>query len=459
LFTSSAEQCRAACTENAQCRSFSLCPQWNGCWMKDKALSGNEATQVVGSCQTYFKRSCTLSFAPTPAPTPVPISAPSPLAATCYGNFANLVAEEGNAVGEQLFTSSAEQCRAACTENAQCRSFSLCPQWNGCWMKDKTLSGNEATRVVGTCQTYFRMPCSSTPAPTPAPSQTAPYCGIAVSVYECRAEVNRLKAIDPVVGQSFERMCMGYGGTHPPAHLGKTTEDRDLCTLNINNDCDHWFEVSGQWRCARNYGISKNPDDCLGRYFFLWDEPKTQGLDARWAADQWIRHVDRWGPQIESMRSRGTRITTPLFTDHQGPALDKFRRFFERCGSRCSDPSSNYYINVLATNQWLQDPQSGHGRQEDWIKAEIVQISQNNGNRPVVLGNFAWLGASTADEAADAIANSRIWDRTWSGLEAVFYFGATDFGGRTSNHFLYSTTSSGSTVGAALINRCRAYNR
>merc|ERR1712167_156921 len=77
-----------------------------------------------------------------------------------------------------------------------------------------------------------------------------------------------------------------------------------MCTLNINNDCDHWFLQDGDWTCARNYGIEKNPLECHGRYFFLWDEPMTQGLDAVWAAEQWIRHVDRWGPQIRAVQQR-----------------------------------------------------------------------------------------------------------------------------------------------------------
>jgi len=296
-------------------------------------------------------------------------------------------------------------------------------------------------------------------APSMPPLEATPYCGIAVNIYECRAEVNRLAAIDPVVGKSFERMCMGYGGTHPPAHSGKTELDKDLCTLNINNDCDHWYEATGSWHCARDYGISKNPDECRGRYLFLWDEPMTQGKSAEWAADQWKNHADKWGPQIQALRARGTRVTSPLFTDHQGPANEKFQRFFERCGNECSDPSSKYYIDVLATNQWLLNDQSAHIGQEQWIKDYAAKLRQDNDDRPVILGNFAWLGATTADQQAAAIANSRIWDRSWSGLEAVFYFAATDYGGGTSNNFLSSTTSTGSTVGAALINKCQAYIR
>jgi hypothetical protein len=265
-------------------------------------------------------------------------------------------------------------------------------------------------------------------------------------------------AIDPTVGRSFEQMCMGYGGSHPPG--GRTAEDRDMCTLNINNDCSHWYQAAwGEWRCARDYGISKSPDSCGSRYFFLWDEPMTQGLSAEWAADQWKKHVDRWAPEMAAMRARGIRVTTPLFTDHGGPANEKFRRFFARCGDDCSNPNSRYYIDVLATNQWLLFPKANHRGQEDWIKDQVQNISQWNRNRPVILGNFAWLGAYSADDHAEAIMTSRIFDRSWSGLEAVFYFAAMDYGAGTANHFLGSPTSSGSTVGAALIQRCREYNR
>jgi hypothetical protein len=156
---------------------------------------------------------------------------------------------------------------------------------------------------------------------------------------------------------------------------------------------------------------------------------------------------------------RGTRVTSPLFTDHGGAAQDKLLRFFAHCGPVCSDPNSPYYVDVLATNQWLLNPSSSHADQEEWIQSEVAAMSQANGDRPVILGNFAWLGAFTADQAEEAIRNSRIWDRSWSGLEAVFYFGATDYGAGTVNHRLWDRTSSGTTVAAALVERCRAYNR
>jgi len=310
--------------------------------------------------------------------------------------------------------------------------------------------GGIAPKATTSTTTYS----TSTPV-----TSSSPYCGIAVTVYNCREEVDRLKVKNPAVGESFAQMCMGYGGTHPPTWLGKNDKDRDLCTLNINNDCDHWYEATpGNWECAMNYGIDKNPDDCHGNYFFLWDEPMTQGKDAAWAARQWKKHVTKWSSQIVAMKSRGVRVTTPLFTDHGGSVTDKLTAFFDNC-AECNDPSSAYYIDVLAMNQWLLNPRRERNAQEKWIRSEVAAIRKAHAERPAVLSNFAWLGATTADEQAEAIANSRIWDRAWSGLEAVYYFSATDYGGGTVNNGLDSVTRDGTTIGEALLKRCSAYQR
>jgi len=230
-----------------------------------------------------------------------------------------------------------------------------------------------------------------------------------------------------------------------------------MCTLNIHNDCSHWYQAqSGAWTCAHDYGLGKNPDDCGGRYFFLWDEPQTQGFNAEWAAQQWKAHVDRWPSEMAALRDRGTRITSPMFSDNGGPAQDKFQRFFHACGAGCSDPASPYFVDVLAVNQWLTGPSSNHAANELWIKDEVAKISSANGDRPVILGNFGWLGATSADQHAEAIRNSPVWDRSWSGLEAVFYFAATDYGGGSSHNRLSEETSSGTTLAEVLVERCRA---
>lgn len=372
----------------------------------------------------------------------------------CYvGNGAGYVLLPGHVGGgdsAHVPGLSLEQCRELCLSAGGCEAVTMSKSGGSCFGRKDVEVGSCAPSMGYFTEVYVADGATPGPSPTAPPTApgAAPYCGIAVNPYTCREEVARLEAIDAAVGSSFERMCMGYGGTE------------DTCTLNINSDCSSWYQdSSGVWRCAKDYGLSKNPDSCNGRYFFLWDEPQTQGFGPTWAADQWKVHVDTWPSQMAAMRARGVRITSPLFSDYLGNARGKFQSFFTRCGSGCSDPNSPYYVDVLAMNQWLGDPASARAGQEQWIKDDAARASRENGNRPVILGNFAWLNGRTADQAADAITNSRIWDRSWSGLEAVFYFAAEDYGANTRNHRLSSATSSGSTVGAALVERCAAYNR
>merc|ERR1711972_306177 len=98
-----------------------------------------------------------------------------------------------------------------------------------------------------------------------------------------------------------------------------------------------------------------------------------------------------------------------------------------------------------------------HAGQEQWIKDTMAAISTRWNNRPVVLGNFAWLGAQRADDQIDLISRSRIFNRDWSGLEAVFYFAGVDYGGGTENNGLSSTGKSGTSIGQASMARCAAY--
>jgi len=82
------------------------------------------------------------SLAPTP-PTP----APPP---TCYGALEKLASDEGSEIG-YVPTSSAEDCKDACAANSQCKSVAFCPQWSGCWFKDRTFNGDEAVVSNGAC--------------------------------------------------------------------------------------------------------------------------------------------------------------------------------------------------------------------------------------------------------------------------------------------------------------------
>merc|ERR1712228_829746 len=88
------------------------------------------------------------------------------LAASCYGELNVLAEDEGDSVGQAVSTSSADQCKKSCSQYAECQSFSLCPQWNMCWMKTRVVDGGESTKDLGECRTYFKRSCGITATAT-----------------------------------------------------------------------------------------------------------------------------------------------------------------------------------------------------------------------------------------------------------------------------------------------------
>jgi len=74
----------------------------------------------------------------------------------CYKKFETLAVEEGFGVGSPIHTRSALACQEACDGNANCNSFTLCSNWYRCWMKDRSFVGNETTKVLSDCKTYYK---------------------------------------------------------------------------------------------------------------------------------------------------------------------------------------------------------------------------------------------------------------------------------------------------------------
>jgi len=94
----------------------------------------------------------------------------------CYGKLAHRAADEGNAVGSRIITRSDTECEQSCNANSECKSFTLCRGWSKCWMKDRSLTGDEATTVHADCQTFYKKhscmepTTPSTAVPSPAAS-------------------------------------------------------------------------------------------------------------------------------------------------------------------------------------------------------------------------------------------------------------------------------------------------
>lgn len=78
----------------------------------------------------------------------------------CYGEFVHRATDEGGGIGvPEMSVQSDGACKEACDGNLGCRSFTYCPEWGKCWLKDRGFSGDETTTEVGTCKTYFKKPC------------------------------------------------------------------------------------------------------------------------------------------------------------------------------------------------------------------------------------------------------------------------------------------------------------
>jgi len=120
--------------------------------------------------------------------------------------------------------------------------------------------------------------------------------------------------------------CFSYGGSNDP------------CSLNIKNDVD-------------DDGIYKDPSLCLGDTFYLWDEPDTQGLSYAWAGKTWLEYSQRYAKELNQMKSRGTKITSPLVkAGGSGVIQSNMQTFLSACGPACTNPDDPAYIDVIAIN-------------------------------------------------------------------------------------------------------------
>ncbi|CAL1143941.1 unnamed protein product [Cladocopium goreaui] len=82
-------------------------------------------------------------------------------AAPCYSSLDGVVTDEGQSVG-MARTSSMDECEKACNDKESCESFTLCPEWQKCFLKAKSLDGSEAVEQKSDCKSVFKTTCGST---------------------------------------------------------------------------------------------------------------------------------------------------------------------------------------------------------------------------------------------------------------------------------------------------------
>lgn len=234
--------------------------------------------------------------------------------------------------------------------------------------------------------------------------------------------------------------CFAYGGRGDPCHLSN------------NNDV--------------NDGLTKDPSLCTtGDTFYLWDEPDTQGKSYTWAGQAWYEYSRRFATELQHIRDAfGIKVTSPLLkAGSEGVLGGNINAFFDACGPACFDVDDPAYIDIIAINAFCGDfngPAGCRGGAE-FITKEATQLYQQY-SLPIYITNWSKLGTSHPDdqlEAMDAIDEFFIPqkdDTNQDGgiIERVFWFGATDYGGGSSNNFLTTEISNGATLGDYWYDKC-----
>lgn len=273
-----------------------------------------------------------------------------------------------------------------------------------------------------------------TKEPTRSPTSTSSQkCGGAVNASSDSSQTCQSDLWNPTGDTTMH--CFAYGGRGDPCHL------------NNNNDPDD--------------GRNKSPSSCFGDTFYLWDEPDTQGKSYRWAGQTWLEYSRRFSNELRALKAQGTKITSPMLTSgSEGTITRNLGEFLSSCGPACTDRSDPAYIDVIAVNSFCGDFNGPTGCRggASFIYKEVLNASSTFGNRPVYITNWSRLQTSDPWDQVGAInaieeffpssaASRRV-------VERVYWFGATDFGGNSSNNFLTQILADGKTLGELWKEKC-----
>ena len=271
------------------------------------------------------------------------------------------------------------------------------------------------------------------PVPTSSPVPLRQKCGGAVNSSGDSNQVCQNDLWNPTGDSTM--YCFAYGGSGDPCHLSNTNDPND--------------------------GRFKDPSACFGDTLYLWDEPDTQGENYDWAGTTWLDYSRRFSNELRTMRARGTKVTSPMLKAGGPGVLTKnLDDFFNSCGSACTDPSDPAYIGVIAINAFCGDFNGPAGCRGGaaFIYNEAITTSSSFSNIPVYITNWSKLQTSNPQDQVDAInAIEEFFPSSAASnpvVERVYWFGATDFGGGSSNNFLTQMLADGSTLGEIWRNKC-----
>ena len=142
------------------------------------------------------------------------------------------------------------------------------------------------------------------------------------------------------------------------------------------------------------------------------------------------------------MRAAGTRVTSPLMRSGDADVIpNNVRAFFEACGAPCVDPTSPAYIDIIAINSFCGPWNGGNcDAAVAFIVGEIGKVVED-WDVPVYITNWSYLSSDSVQDQVVALESIDGFFVDGSPVERVYWFGAQDFGGGTTNNFLTNTVT------------------
>jgi len=373
---------------------------------------------------------------PTRFPTPIPTLSPTPVEEVCGCPTTSCTDAVLNTFAGDY------TCRARMDYLQTSRGFT---EFEAC----ATVAGVEFPSECGgcdpdRCEDFFTPDYNNNPSSSSSSSyddedaRKHPICGGAVNTSSDKQRECQTNLWNPTDDATM--FCFAYGGTDDPCHL------------NNNND--------------PNDGRDKDPSLCLEDTLYLWDEPDTQQRSYSWAGRTWLEYSQRFATELRAMKARGTKVTSPMLkAGGPGVLRQNLQEFFDACGPACFDLEDPAYIDIIAINAFCGDFNGPAGCRGGaaFIYNEALATSNVFGNLPVYITNWSRLQTSNPEDQLEAIeAIDAFFPSTNNNnngtdnriVQRVYWFGATDFGGGSSNNFLTTVLNDGTSLGEHWRSKC-----
>lgn len=187
-------------------------------------------------------------------------------------------------------------------------------------------------------------------------------------------------------------------------------------------------------------------------------QPDTQGKSYTWAGQEWLKYANRYATDIQKLRQRGVKFTSPLLrAGEPGVTASNLNQFYAACGAPCRDRNNPAYININAVNVFV-GPWNVAGVQgcidaANYMVNEIESYYPTD-NLPWYITNWSRLGTYNISDQVDAMGVIHLFFQSDSPIQRIYWFGATDYGGNSGNNFLTQQTSNGQTLGQVWKSKC-----